>query len=181
MRIYAACNCDGKTLERVREWIEILRRACAPHGLEVVSWLPDDLTEATRHDQDPREVVNRDLELIRDCDVLVAMLDFPSMGCACEMLYAHQNDVPVVVMTSSKTVADHYWIRALAAIVDYSIESYERCAERVVEHTWRYRQPSRETANEAPTSAVPASVGTHGPSAPDGAVCAPAGGCNARS
>ena len=74
-----------------------------------------------------RQIVQKDLELIRKSDLLVAWLPFPSVGTSMEILYAKSNGIPVYIITSE--LKSHPWIRFYANKI---FETYEELENYLV-------------------------------------------------
>lgn len=83
---------------------------------------------------EPNEIVGRDLNDIKQADLMVALQDKPSIGTAMEICFSRAvRDIPVIVVTRNKKVANHYWIRFFATKICSSLEE-------AVEHIkkWKY-------------------------------------------
>ena len=93
---------------------ELLREA----GWEPVDPMRRDFRGRTEgHEQ---EIVDGDLADIRSCDAVLADFGEPDEGTAMEAWYAHEQRVPVVVLTGRR--AAHPWTVFVAVAVCESIE-----------------------------------------------------------
>lgn len=64
------------------------------------------------------EVVVRDLQDIQRAHVLLAVMmkcEDSSFGTPCEVMYAWQRQIPVILITDEKYLADHFWTRSLCS------------------------------------------------------------------
>jgi nucleoside 2-deoxyribosyltransferase len=69
---------------------------------------------------DANEVVVRDLQDIQRSHVVIAVMmkcEDSSFGTPCEIMYAWQRQIPVVLITDEKYLAEHFWTRSLCSRV----------------------------------------------------------------
>ena len=93
---------------------ELVREA----GWEPVDPMCRDFRGRTEgHEQ---EIVDGDLDDIRSCDAVLADFGEPDEGTAMEAWYAHEQGVPVVVLTGGRK--PHPWTVFVAAAVCESLE-----------------------------------------------------------
>lgn len=82
----------------------------------------DDLRRGTARDRKTsREIIKRDFEAIRKCDLLVAYLPVPSVGSAMELLYSHLLKMPTVAIVPGQTIG---WAH-VADVVLRRIDEFE--------------------------------------------------------
>jgi nucleoside 2-deoxyribosyltransferase len=68
-----------------------------PAGWEAIDPTQIELFVENEHaDENARRVVETDLEAIRSCDAVIAMISQPSWGTAMEIFYAHCLGIPVL-------------------------------------------------------------------------------------
>lgn len=83
-----------------------------------------DDADADNYAYEPNEIVHRDLNDIRQADMVIAREEEPSIGTAMEICYAREVcHIPVIVISSNPVVQKHYWIRYFASKVVPDIES----------------------------------------------------------
>lgn len=72
---------------------------------------------------EPGEIVDRDLWDIDRSDFVFALENYPSIGTSMEIMYARMvRRIPVIVVSRSAQVRNHYWIQRLATKVVESVE-----------------------------------------------------------
>lgn len=72
------------------------------------------------------DIVERDLELLRSCDAMVAYLPSPSCGTTVELLHAVENDIPAFVVSESPPM----FIQQYA---DACYETFDAALDRLLE------------------------------------------------
>lgn len=66
----------------------------------------------------PNEVVVRDLQDIERAHVVLAVMmkcEDSSFGTPCEIMYAWQRRIPIVMITDERYLADHFWPKSLCS------------------------------------------------------------------
>lgn len=93
-----------------------------------------EMVEKEKYNFEPNEIVHRDLNDIKQADLLVAMMAIPGIGLSMEIAFARSvMDIPVIVVTDNPKVYNHYWIKVFATKVVKDIEE-------AVDHIkgWKY-------------------------------------------
>lgn len=89
-------------------YVRAVGHAIAATSLEEVLENPDVVPEAAPESV-IADVVERDLELLRSCDAMVAYFPTPSCGTTVELLHAVEHDVPALVVSESPSMfIQHY-------------------------------------------------------------------------
>lgn len=79
--------------------------------------------DANCYQFEPNEIVGRDLNDIKQADLMVAIQDKPSIGTSMEICFSRAvKNIPVIVVTMNNKVANHYWIRFFATKVCRSLD-----------------------------------------------------------
>lgn len=82
----------------------------------------------------PNEIVHRDLNDIRQANIMIAMEQEPSIGTAMEICYARAvMDIPVIVVTTNPKVKRHYWIQVFASKI---VDSVEEAVKHITKWEW---------------------------------------------
>jgi nucleoside 2-deoxyribosyltransferase len=97
MRVYLCGPINGCTDEECKDWREMVK-ARLPDTLD-----PMRRDYRGREDECVVEIVEGDKEDIDESDVLLVNYDKPSVGTSMEILYAHQQDKPVIVVCKEGT------------------------------------------------------------------------------
>ena len=71
---------------------------------------------------EPNEIVKRDLWDINHSDLLLAIPSEKSIGTFMEVFHAASRGIPVVIVTTSAFIANHYWTRVHAAKIVSTVE-----------------------------------------------------------
>lgn len=87
----------------------------------------------------PNEVVVRDLQDIERAHVVLAVMmkcEDSSFGTPCEIMYAWERRIPVVMITDEPYLADHFWPRALCAniIIVTENKSFQQALDEAIDH-----------------------------------------------
>ena len=100
MNIYFACSITGgRTFESA---YQEFTRALLAGGHEVpTAHLAESNVMALEKVINPREVYDRDVAWIRDCDALIAEVSVPSHGVGYEIGFALEQDKPVLCLAQS--------------------------------------------------------------------------------
>ena len=137
--IYLAGNIGAFNGDEVTARFDAGKKALEDLGYTVLSpHRSKDLTSKDKIDADcyeyePNEIVHRDLNDIKQADIVVAREEEPSIGTSMEICYARcVRNIPVIVISSNPVVQKHYWIRYFASKVVPDIES-------AVEHIRKWR------------------------------------------
>ena len=73
----------------------------------------------------PNEIVHRDLWDIDRSDIVLMLMTKPSIGCSCELMYAHLKNKCIVVVSEVPEVLEHPWVKSLSTkVIDSSKEDY---------------------------------------------------------
>jgi len=114
-----------------QQWREWAEEVCSKWGFTAVNPIADRLST----DDNYRSLIpDRDLMLLRDCDIMVVnwMKKVHSVGTAMEMVYAKMWDIPVVVFADDVNDIPHLdrdpWIRqhnSCDFIRVFSLENFE--------------------------------------------------------
>lgn len=87
------------------------------------------------------EVVIRDLQDIRRANVMVAVMmkcSDTSFGTPCEVMYAWEHRVPVILITNEKYLANHFWTKGLCSHIFFVDEeagqTFDEILVDVAEH-----------------------------------------------
>lgn len=137
--IYLGGNIGAFKGEEVIAKFDAGKKALEALGYTVLSPLrgknltSKDKIELGNYEYEPNEIVDRDLNDIRQADIAIAMEEEPSIGTSMEILYARcVRQIPVIVVSSNPVVQKHYWIRYFASKIVPDIES-------AVEHIKKWR------------------------------------------
>jgi len=96
-------------------------------------------------DLNPSELVQRDLQDVKRATVVLSVIMTDgrkqSFGTPCEIMFAHTQQVPVVLVTDDKTLQNHPWVRYLCSrvfdnidnAVNYIIDYYGKAEDSVPE------------------------------------------------
>lgn len=107
----------------------ILVDPLAIHGFE---------TETTDY-----EIPDRDKELIRSCDVVVAFVRKPTFGTVMEIIFAYENGIPVLLIdpTGGQQIAKDIWVARHVSRVYPTIIA---CFEHILEYPNLYRNKKQK-------------------------------------
>ncbi len=120
-KLYLAGTIQGKHTDKVVKKFTSKQKALEKIGFKVFSPIRgrggDEVVtkDGVNSKYSPNEIMHRDLNDIDNCDIVVAFMDYPSIGTSMEILYARYiRHVPVVVVSRSPRVFYHPWIMSLA-------------------------------------------------------------------
>lgn len=89
-------------------YVDAISHAVAETSVEEVLSDPGKVPEIAT-DSIIEDIVERDLELLRSCDAMVAYFPTPSCGTTVELLHAVEHDVPALVVSESPSMfIQHY-------------------------------------------------------------------------
>jgi len=90
---------------------------------------------------DPNEVVVRDLQDIERAHIVLAVMmkyEDSSFGTPCEIMYAWERRIPVILITNERYLFDHFWPKSLCSHVFFVDEaagnSFDGVLSQAVEH-----------------------------------------------
>lgn len=110
-------------------YVEAIRHAIDEHSLLEVVQSPE-LVPQEMPEETVEALVARDLELVETADVMLAYLPRPSCGTMTELLHAHEQGLPVVVLTESPPTFVRYYADEVAADEDEAIATLGEYASR---------------------------------------------------
>jgi nucleoside 2-deoxyribosyltransferase len=89
----------------------------------------------------PNEVVVRDLQDINRAHVLLAVMmkyEDTSFGTPCEVMYAWERRIPVIMITNERYLADHFWTKSLCSHIFFvdedAGETFDDVLMKAAEH-----------------------------------------------
>jgi len=111
------------------------------HGLHALDPLRGKYQASGWSDLSPNEVVVRDLQDIERAHVVLAVMmkcGDTSFGTPCEIIYAWERRIPVILITNERYLADHFWTRSLCThiffIDEEKSQTFDSILESVVAH-----------------------------------------------
>ena len=143
MRIYLAGTIDNHALNECLSWRVDMMDLLAPYGIETIDPTqtilptPDSTPNRQSFTVPSRAIVERDLLDLRSCNLMVVC--FPknskkhSIGSLMEMVYARQENIPVLLIDFSGRYAGHPWVE------EHTTMRYETVADCVagILNYWR--------------------------------------------
>lgn len=115
-RIYFARAMEDMDAREILRAGESVAELLDARGLQLV----DPFLEVDRHEdtcaikERAREIVERDLDLLRTVDAVLMDCSIPGrsyIGCICELVYAYLWNIPVVVYVGSSNNDKRYWLQ----------------------------------------------------------------------
>lgn len=125
MKVYIAGNIGAGLPEEVFQRFREAKQRIEALGVEVLDPTRGKAVsgEEVGFPYEANEIVHRDEADIDAADVLIARIEQPSIGTSMEIYRAREIcHIPVIVVTSSHLVANHYWIRAKATKIVRTLE-----------------------------------------------------------
>lgn len=101
----------------------------------------------------PTEVVVRDLQDIQRSHIVLAVMmkyEDTSFGTPCEIMYAWQRDIPIILITDERYLADHFWTKGLCSKIFFvdkeNGQTFDKILLQVAEHIghWYGREVEEE-------------------------------------
>lgn len=95
------------------------------HGIHSLDPLRGKYTMKDRQSLPANEVVVRDLQDIDRAHVVLAVMmkyEDTSFGTPCEIMYAWQRRIPVILITNERYLYDHFWARSLCSRIFFVYE-----------------------------------------------------------
>ena len=132
MKIYLAGFIQGAKIKECMEWRVRVRKFYEDRGLifidplngkEFATITPDGLKSSTP----PHSIVHRDYRSVIDCDLIVVNMDTfgesrPLTGTICEMAWAWEHRIPIIMITNEDKYREHPFISYFASWVVKDID-----------------------------------------------------------
>ena len=125
MVIYLAGNIHGLEREDCEGWRKRAKEKLDDYDIKTFSPIRGNSIDMQGYDCDDlsgRGAVQRDLGDIDNADLVLAKMDFPGIGTSMEIMYAGIRHKPVLLITTSDKVKNHYWIRYFATRIFSNLE-----------------------------------------------------------
>lgn len=132
MFVYLAGTITGLSQKKATGWRDRAAQFLEPHGITCLDpCRGKNFAPGVRYDS--REIVSRDKQDIRRSRVMLTCLEGASTGTDMEIMYAHMNEIPVILVTRNDALKVHYWIEAHVTRV---FEELDDALEYIVEY-WK--------------------------------------------
>lgn len=87
----------------------------------------------------PNEVLMRDLQDIRRSTIVLAVMlksESSSFGTPCEIMYAWERRIPVILITDEQSLVAHFWTRALCTNIFFMThpDDFEKTLKEATKH-----------------------------------------------
>ena len=112
MKVYLSGPIAGFTYEEANKWRTEVTDKLQEFGVQTLNPLRGRMF-AHSNDEivDPKELVHRDLQDIRACDLVLAYMNEPSLGTAMEIWHTHIiENKPVILVSDNPAIRRHPWI-----------------------------------------------------------------------
>jgi len=115
MKVYLSGGIGGLTFEEANKWRSEATEQLREFGIQVLNPLRGRMFEAEvidNADFNPNELVHRDLRDMRQCDLVLARLDVPSIGTTMEIWHTYfVEHKPVILVSNNRNIQNHPWIQ----------------------------------------------------------------------
>jgi nucleoside 2-deoxyribosyltransferase len=117
MKIYLAGPINGCNDSECIDWREKFKEAFPQHDFL------DPMTRDYRGNEleNYKKLVEEDKKEILNCDFFIAYCPFPSFGTAMEIIFAHYNKKPSLIITPKNKPLSP-WLKYHATILDYDLD-----------------------------------------------------------
>lgn len=128
--LYVGCALTPPTPKSFVAGVESIKEALKEEGYSVLDFVGQN--PAT-----PQEVFDWDINCVRKCDAMLAIVDYPSQGLGWEMATAGQLGKPTLLVAQAERVVSRFTLGAAASLPNFEFSRYHDL-EEVVERTSRF-------------------------------------------
>ena len=126
--VYLAGIIDRSNISHSCKWRDKAKDELAKHFFDTRSPLRGkDLTKPSTFE--PNEIVDRDLWDILRSDIVLANISMDentkkiSLGTPCEIMFAYEHNIPVVLVSNVEQVRNHFWMKRLCTKIFPDLDS----------------------------------------------------------
>lgn len=113
MKVYLSGTIAGLSFEEANKWRSEVTEKLRDFGIQTLNPLRGRMfLQSDDEDLSPNEVVHRDLSDLRNCDLVLAVMEYPSVGTIMEIWQTYfVEKKPVILVSMNTHYVRHPWMR----------------------------------------------------------------------